>query len=118
MKLKNNRKSQGLPLSTIIVFIIVIITLVVIVVWFVGKFNETGRNVDESTGGFISCRSDNPNLEEYSEVVECKKGGTGGKGCLIDDKGNDDPSDDKVSCANGYKRIPIPVEDGICCGKK
>jgi len=110
MKLKNNRKSQGLPLSTIIVFIIVIITLVVIVVWFVGKFNETGRNVDESTNGFTSCSSDNPNLEEYSDVVECPNTGSSTDKCLYENN--------KVACGKGYKKIFIPVEDGICCGKK
>jgi len=113
------KKSQGLPLNTIILFIIVVVVLVITIVWFVNKFDSNSHKIDNTSGGVTSCSNDNPILSNsYSNVVACPSQSnsekTPGAGCSYIDN-------NFTSCASGYTRIigvTVPNGYSACCGIK
>lgn len=65
--MKKNRKSQGLPLNTIIVAVLVLIVLVVIVLIFTGKMGFFRKSIEdcESKGGVESITPDKDGFACY-----------------------------------------------------
>ena len=68
--LDNQKRGQGLPLNIIVIAILVIVVLVVIVLFFVTKFGEQGKKVDETSDYVYNCdKNENPLIGNlYSEV--------------------------------------------------
>ncbi len=80
--LENQKRGQGLPLNVIVVAILVIIVLVIIVLFFVTKFGEQGKKVDETSKYvYDNCdKEKNPLIGSiYSEVSFFRNGNCDGR---------------------------------------
>jgi len=79
------KKSQGLPLNTIVLAILVIIVLLVIIVFFTSKIGDTSKQLDQNAQ-IASCSTSNvaisslgytsANYEKSNNLGVCDSGST------------------------------------------
>ena len=103
--MKQIKKSQGLPLNTIVIAILVIIVLVVIILFFTTNIFVAQDDINEVKG----CYEGNPILSNYKSVGESEK------------KSAEDSSE---PCGNNKQKISLIPRKKVgdkyvyCCGIK
>ena len=68
------KKSQGLPLNTIVLALLVIIVLVLLIGYFVTGIGKSSDNIEKTEKSVYQCDKSNPLLSIYDEVGKGKSG--------------------------------------------